>query len=138
MTRQALVATGLVASFALWGMLEALADNRFTKLGGTLSFLHAVLISGVIFWWATLDSEDRDDHLSDGWKAALVLLGIASMPFYLHKYRPATRRWVSIAKGFGLFVAALGLYSLAYLLTGAYDAWDAASRHPLTQALGLC
>ncbi len=122
MTKRSLIAAGLVSSFALWGVLEALADNRYTKLGGTLAFIHVVLISGLLFWWATLDRAARSDRLSGGWKAAVVLLGIASMPFYLHRHRPAGQRWVSIAKGVGLFLLATALYGTAYVLAGAYDA----------------
>lgn len=118
---QTYVVATLVSSFALWGVLEALADNRFTKLGGTLSFVHVVLISALIFWWATLDAAGRNQRLSGGWKAALVLLGIVSMPFYLHKNRPTGRRLVSIAKGFGLFIVAGVLYSASYVFTGVYD-----------------
>lgn len=122
MKKQALIAAGLISSFALWGAFEALADNRFTKLGGTLSSLHVFLMSGLIFWWATLDRAEKDDRLSGGWTAVLVLLGIASMPFYLHRYRPPARRWISIAKGFGLFAAAAILYGATYVLTSVYDA----------------
>lgn len=122
MKKQDLIVTGLIASFALWGVFEALADNRFTKLGGTLSLVHVVLIAGLIFWWGALDAEARSSRLGAGWKVALVLFGIASMPLYLYTTRPNDRRWISIAKGFGLFVAACMLYVTAYVLTGVYDA----------------
>jgi len=119
MKKQTIVVAALIASFALWGIFEALADTRFTRLGGTLSFVHVVLISGLIFWWATLDSESRSRSLSTGWKAALVLLGIVSVPFYLYSQRQVDRRWLSIAKGLALLVTACVLYTTSYVLAGA-------------------
>lgn len=116
------VVIGLVSSFALWGVLEALADNRFTRLGVTLSLLHAVLISGCIVWWAALDRRENGARLTGGWVAALVLLGFASVPFYLYKHRPSGRRWRSIGKGFGLLLLAVLLYVTTYTVTGIYDA----------------
>lgn len=122
MKKQTIIVAVLIASFVLWGVFEALADNRSTKLGGALPLMHLVFISGLIFWWATLDSGNRGRSLSTGWKAALVFLGIVSMPFYLHTTRQPDRRWISIAKGLGFFATACALYFATYTLVGVYDA----------------
>lgn len=121
MKKKNYVAIGLISSFALWGVLEALADNRVARLSSVLSVVHALLISICIFWWARLDRREAGERLTRGWGIALILLGMATMPFYLFKHRPRERRWISIAKGFGLVVLALLLYVSTYVLTGMYD-----------------
>ncbi len=121
MKKKTYVVIGLISSFAVWGVLEALADNRFTRLSSLLSVVHAVLISLCIFWWARLDRREAGERLKRGWGIALILLGMASMPFYLFKHRPRERRWISIAKGVGLVVIALLLYVSTYVLIGMYD-----------------
>lgn len=115
MTKQSAIVATLVASFAVWGVIEGVADNNFTKLGQTLSLLHAVLISALIFWWASVDSVERNYKLSTGWKFGLLLLGIVSMPFFLISNRPPERRALSVAKGFGLFLIASLLYAGTYV-----------------------
>ena len=115
MTKQSSIVVALIASFAVWGAIEGVADNNFTKLGQTLSLVHIVLISALIFWWATLDSVERNYELSTGWKVCLVLLGILSMPFFLFSNRPQRRRLKSVAKGFGFFLIAALLYAGSYI-----------------------
>ena len=122
MNKQSSIVVVLVASFALWGVLEGVADNHFTKLGRTLSFVHIVLISALLFWWATLDAVRNNYTLSAGWKSALVLLGLGSMPFFLYSKRPQQRRWWSVAKGFGLVAAAFLLYLCTYTFVTQHGA----------------
>lgn len=122
MKKQTIIVAVLIASFALWGVFEALADNRLTKLGGALPFMHLVFISGLILWWATLDSVNRGRSLSAAWKIALIFLGIVSMPFYLHTTRQRDRRWISIAKGLVVFATSCAIYYATYTLVGVCDA----------------
>lgn len=107
----------LVASFALWGGLESLAEIRFPQARRALLIAHGVLIAGLVFWWASVDAEARGGRLGAIWKLALVVLGIASIPIYLHVHRPRQRRWRAIAKGMGILLVACLLYAAAYTLT---------------------
>lgn len=108
----------LLFTFPVWGVMEGLADHDSTVASSLLSIVHVLLMSGLIFWWAWRDTHARGVPFKTGWKFALVLLGIASVPFYLFHHRPPERRWISIGKGVALLVAAFALYLFAYAVMG--------------------
>src|SRR5687768_14375972 len=80
-SRVALIAT-VVATFAVFGLFDGLLPQ--TPAAERLSaMVHVVLLAFLVFGWARTDLGTRGMTLSGGRTAAIVLLGLAYVPFHL-------------------------------------------------------
>lgn len=111
-----LVAT-VVATFAISGLVDGLLPQ--TPGAERLSALvHGVVLAFLVFGWAREDLRRRGAKLSGGRTLAIVVFGLAYVPFHLFAFREPGERWRPLLVGVLGVVGCVVVYVVGFAVTG--------------------
>jgi hypothetical protein len=115
-SRVLLVAT-VVATFAVFGLVDGTLPQTpaAERLSATV---HVVILAFLVFGWARTDLRGRGLELSGGRTAAIVLLGLAYVPFHVFRFRERGERWRPVLIGLLGLVACVVVYTVGFAVTG--------------------
>ncbi|MGH8445939.1 MAG: hypothetical protein ACREVL_11765 [Solimonas sp.] len=115
MTRARTLLLAIVASFVIFGLLDACFPHP-PSLPGDFVVLHGITLGILLFAWCKADAKERDVH-APAMAALLVgLIAPIGVPYYFYSTRPRGAATLATVKALGFLLGTTVLGDVAAMM----------------------